>query len=54
VSLVGTRELFVVAGLGGLAVWIAASAGLRGEWVDEVELPEGEAASLARGATRGV
>jgi MFS family permease len=48
VSLVGTRELFVIAGVGGLVVWITASAGLRGAWVDEPEPPEGEsAASLA-------
>jgi MFS family permease len=48
VSLVGTRELFVVAGLGGIAVWAAASVGLRGVWHDESQPPRGEpAAALA-------
>ena len=36
VSLVGTRELFVVAGVGGLVVWLAAGAALRGVWRDEL------------------
>jgi MFS family permease len=32
VSLVGTRELFVIAGAGGLLVWMAAAIALRGTW----------------------
>ena len=32
VSLAGTRELFAIAGAGGLAVWLAAALALRGTW----------------------
>jgi MFS family permease len=32
VSLAGTRELFVIAGAGGLAIWVVASIALRGMW----------------------
>jgi hypothetical protein len=35
VSLIGTRELFALAGVGGIAVWAAAIVGLRGEWREE-------------------
>jgi len=53
VSLVGTRELFAVAGAGGIVVWLVASAALRGVWRDELggwvaESEPREAAAVSR------
>ena len=40
IALTGARAMIIIAGVGGLAVWIGARIGLRRAWADGVEEPE--------------
>jgi MFS family permease len=54
ITLIGVRELIVVAGVGGLVVWLASTVALRGlfEEVEEPEEPSGDRLGAGPGAFR--